>query len=40
MRLEGVRDRNKAESLRNALLTVRETDIAPLPDGARTTTSS
>ncbi len=34
VRLEGVRDRTKAESLRNALLTVRETDIAPLPDGA------
>ena len=34
VRLEGVRDRTKAESLRNALLTVRETDIAPLPDGS------
>ena len=34
VRLKGTRDRTKAESLRNALLTVRETDIAPLPEGA------
>ena len=34
VRLKGTRDRTKAESLRNALLTVRESDIAPLPDGA------
>ena len=32
VRLKGARDRTKAESLRNALLTVRESDIAPLPD--------
>ena len=34
VRLKGTRDRTKAESLRNALLTVRESDIPPLPDGA------